>query len=126
MPLPVAHVTFPDALGAAIEAQVVRSPHDTMRGLMYRTSLGPDRGMLFDLRTREDHQFWMHNTCLPLDLLYIDDDGFIVGVVESAPTLNDQPRGVGCPSVYVLEVNAGWSRRHGVRAGQHARFPGTR
>jgi uncharacterized membrane protein (UPF0127 family) len=65
----------------------------------------------------------MHNTCIPLDLLYIDDDGLIVGIVENAPTLNDEPRGVGCASRYVLEVNAGWSRRHGVKAGQFASLP---
>jgi uncharacterized membrane protein (UPF0127 family) len=79
--------------------------------------------MLFSLTPREEHPFWMHNTCIPLDLLYIDEDGFIVGIIESAPTLNDAPRTVGCPSRYVLEVNAGWSRRHGVKAGQHMTIP---
>jgi uncharacterized membrane protein (UPF0127 family) len=90
---------------------------------MYRTSLGPDRGMLFDLRVRDDHKFWMHNTCIPLDLLYVDEDRVVVGIVENAPTLNDEARGVGCASRFVLEVNAGWARRHGVRAGQHASIP---
>lgn len=90
---------------------------------MYRTHLAQDRGMLFDLRAREDHKFWMHNTCIPLDLLFIDFDGLIVGIVENAPTLNDASRSVGCPSRWVLEVNAGWARRHGVRAGQRIELP---
>jgi uncharacterized membrane protein (UPF0127 family) len=102
----------------AVEAEIAVSPHDTERGLMYRRSMPDDHGMLFDLRTRGDHVFWMHNTCIPLDLLYADDDGFIVGIVENAPTLDDSARGVGCESRYVLEVNAGWCRRHGVKAGQ--------
>jgi uncharacterized membrane protein (UPF0127 family) len=102
---------------------VVRSQHDTARGLMYRKSLAEDRGMLFDLQVRDDHKFWMHNTCIPLDLLYIDEDGLVVGLVENAPTLNDEARGVGCPSLYVLEVNAGWARRRGVKAGQHVTIP---
>jgi uncharacterized membrane protein (UPF0127 family) len=68
----------------------------------------------------------MHNTCIPLDLLFIDEDGLIVGIVESAPTLNDDSRGVGCPSRFVLEVNAGWSRRHGVRPGQRVRLGASR
>jgi hypothetical protein len=119
----LARVNFPEAGGAGIDAEVVRTSHDMQRGLMYRTSLPEGRGMLFDLRTHEDHQFWMHNTCIPLDLLYVEDDGFIVGIVENAPTLNDEARGVGCPSVYVLEVNAGWTRRHGVRAGQRLTLP---
>jgi uncharacterized membrane protein (UPF0127 family) len=106
-----------------VVAELVISQHDTMKGLMYRRSLAPDAGMLFDLGVREDHKFWMHNTCIPLDLIYIDFDGLVVGIVESAPTLNDESRGVGCPSRWVLEVNAGWSRRHGVKAGQRVEVP---
>ena len=117
------HVAFPEAAGVVVDAESVRTPHDTTRGLMYRTHMAEEAGMLFDLGSREDHKFWMHNTCIPLDLLYIDDDGLIVGIVENAPTLNDDARGVGCPSSYVLEVNAGWSRRHGVKAGQHLTLP---
>jgi uncharacterized membrane protein (UPF0127 family) len=128
--VPVVHVAFPDAKPpvlttqpTAVEAELVSSPHDTERGLMYRKSMPEERGMLFDLEERSEHPFWMHNTCIPLDLLYVDEDGFIVGIVESAPTLNDAPRTVGCPSRYVLETNAGWSRRHGVKAGQHMTIP---
>jgi uncharacterized membrane protein (UPF0127 family) len=121
--LPLVRVTFTDASEVAVQAELVRSEHDTMRGLMYRKSLGAERGMLFDLGVRDDHKFWMHNTCIPLDLLYIDEDGLIVGIVENAPTLDDTSRGVGCESRWVLEVNAGWSRRHGVRAGQHVKLP---
>jgi len=106
-----------------METELVSSQHDTMRGLMYRRSMPQDHGMLFDLRVRDDHQFWMHNTCISLDLLYIDEDGLIAGIVENAPTLDDTSRGVGCPSRYVLEVNAGWTRRHGVKAGQFVTLP---
>jgi uncharacterized protein len=119
--LPVRRVAIADSEThphGAVEAEIAVSPHDTERGLMYRRSMPDDHGMLFDLRTRGDHVFWMHNTCIPLDLLYADDDGFIVGIVENAPTLDDSARGVGCESRYVLEVNAGWCRRHGVKAGQ--------
>jgi uncharacterized membrane protein (UPF0127 family) len=116
-------VAFPDAPGVAVNAEVVRSQHDTARGLMYRGSLAEDGGMLFDLQVRADHKFWMHNTCISLDLLYVDEDGLIAGIVENAPTLNDDSRGVGCPSRYVLEVNAGWARRHGVKAGQRMSIP---
>jgi uncharacterized membrane protein (UPF0127 family) len=120
--VPIVHVGFQDK-NVKVDAELVVSQHDTSRGLMYRKSMPEDRGMLFDLRARDDHQFWMHNTCIPLDLLYVDEDGLIVGIVENAPTLDDTSRGVGCPSRYVLEVNAGWSRRHGVRAGQMMTFP---
>ncbi|HEY1692648.1 MAG TPA: DUF192 domain-containing protein [Polyangiaceae bacterium] len=121
--VPVLHVAFPDAGGVGVDAEFVSSEHDTQRGLMYRKSMPEGRGMLFRLEERRDQEFWMHNTCIPLDLVYVDDDGFVVGIVENAPTLNDDPRGVGCPSHYVLEVNAGWTRKHGVKAGQHMTIP---
>jgi len=118
--LPRVRVVFPESSSVAVIAELVRSQHDTTRGLMYRTSLAEDDGMLFDLRERDDHKFWMHNTCIPLDMIFVDDDGLIVGIVENAPVLNDESRSVGCPSRWVLEVNAGWSRRHGVKAGRRA------
>jgi uncharacterized membrane protein (UPF0127 family) len=119
-------VRFPEATSgpAIVSAELARTPADSERGLMFRTSMEGDHGMLFDLGTREVHQFWMHNTCIPLDMIFLDDDGLIVGILENVPTLNDSPRSVPCPSTHVLEVNAGWSRRVGVRAGSHARLPG--
>jgi uncharacterized protein len=99
-----------------VEAEIARGEHDTERGLMYRTEMAEMHGMIFELE-RDDHAFWMHNTCIPLDLLYIDD-GTIVGIVESAPILNDEPRRVGKPSNEVLELNAGFCMRHGVNVGQ--------
>jgi uncharacterized protein len=121
--LPVVHVDFPDSSNARVDAELVRSEHDSERGLMYRHAMPESHGMLFDLQVRADHKFWMHNTCIPLDLLYVDEDGVIVGIVENAPTLDDTSRGVGCLSRWVLEVNAGWSRRHAVKAGQHMTLP---
>jgi uncharacterized membrane protein (UPF0127 family) len=122
-PLSTTQVTFADASGVSVDAEVVRTPRDNERGLMYRKAMPEDRGMLFDLGEREDHKFWMHNTCIPLDMLFIDFDGLIVGIVENAPTLDDGTRSVGCASRFVLEVNAGWARRHGVKAGGFATFP---
>ena len=101
----------------SVEAEVVRTPEETERGLMYRSQLAEGAGMLFDLHERKEHVFWMHNTCIPLDILFIDEDGTLVGVVEASAPLDDAPRTVGCPSSRVLEVNAGWTRRHGVEPG---------
>jgi uncharacterized membrane protein (UPF0127 family) len=100
-----------------VEAEVASGERDTERGLMYRTSMPELHGMLFEL-DRSDHVFWMHNTCISLDLVYIDR-GQIVGIVERAPILNDEPRGVGRLSSEVLELNAGFCERHGVKVGQH-------
>jgi len=121
--LPWGKVVFPEA-GATVEVEVARSFDERARGLMYRTDLPEDEGMLFIFRQRRDQSFWMKNTCLPLDMLFIDRDGLIVGIEENVPTLNEGSYRVGCPSVLVLEVNAGWSRRHGVRAGQMVQIGG--
>jgi uncharacterized protein len=119
-------VQFPEATNgvATAHAELSRTNEDSERGLMYRTQMDPDHGMLFDLGKRQFHEFWMHDTCIPLDMLFIDDDGLVVGVLENVPPMNDTHRSVPCPSSHVLEMNAGWARRAGVRAGMHARLPG--
>jgi hypothetical protein len=117
-------VTFPDAPGAPkVDVELAVTEKEVTRGLMYRRSMAEEHGMLFRLDERREHTFWMHNTCMPLDMLFIDEDGTVVGIVESATPLTDSSRTVGCPSVFVLEVNAGWSRRHGVKPGQKLGIP---
>ena len=117
-----ARVSIPDA-NASVDAELARSVAEGERGLMYRKAMGEDEGMLFYIDEKRIQTFWMHNTCIPLDMLFIDDDGTLVGVVESAPVLDDGARQVDCPSRYVLEVNAGWTRRHGVKPGQRVVIP---
>ncbi|HEX6273470.1 MAG TPA: DUF192 domain-containing protein [Polyangiaceae bacterium] len=120
-PLARGKVTFPSARGApALGVEVARTKREIRRGLMYRTSLGRDRGMIFSFGDERRRHFWMKNTCLPLDMLFLAKDGTVVGVLEQVPVLNEEPRSVGCPAAYVLEVNAGWSREHGVTPGMKA------
>ncbi len=119
-----AEITFEEAPGSPkIDVELALTEHQITRGLMYRRSMPESHGMLFRLGERREHTFWMHNTCLPLDMLFVDDDGTIVGIVEAATPLTDTTRTVGCPSLFVVEVNAGWSRRHGVRPGQKVSIP---
>ena len=101
-----------------VKVEIADKNDDRMRGLMYRKAMDEDRGMIFVFDEKEDHTFWMKNTCIPLDMLFVDDDGTIVGIEENTTTLSEQTFSVGCESKYVVEVNAGWSRRHGVVAGQ--------
>jgi uncharacterized membrane protein (UPF0127 family) len=117
--LPNAAVTFTDAPNQpTVTVEVAETSSTRSRGLMYRTELEQDRGMLFSWDAEEPRTFWMHNTCVPLDMLFIAADATIVGILEQVPTLNDESRGVACPAAHVLELNAGWSRSHGVRPGQ--------
>jgi len=117
-------VIFLEAKAPDVLVEVVEREQDRARGLMYRKSMPESQGMLFVFPERENHTFWMHNTCIPLDMLFIDSDGTIVGIEENTPTMNDSTFECGCPSTYVLEVNAGWTRRHGVAAGQKVKIEG--
>jgi hypothetical protein len=113
------HVTFSDAPGKPrIVVELAESDAARMRGLMYRTELAEEQGMLFSWNAERPRSFWMKNTCIPLDMLFIDGEGYIVGILENVPTLNQTSRGVRCPASHVLEVNAGWTRQRGVFAGQ--------
>lgn len=117
-------ISFPDAPGQPeIEVELARLDIERERGLMYRTSMAESAGMLFVFERPSVHTFWMHNTCIPLDMMFVAEDGFITGILENVPTLNDDARSIRCPASYVLEVNAGWSRKHGVKAGQRIKLP---
>lgn len=111
-------ITAPEAKAApALDVEIADTPATEQRGLMYRTELGENKGMIFVWPSESRRTFWMHNTCIPLDMLFLAKDGTIVGQLEQVPTLNDRPRSVRCPAAYVLEVNAGWTRRHGIKPG---------
>jgi len=94
------------------------------RGLMYRQSLAPDAGMLFVFDRQSVHAFWMKNTLIPLDMLFIGTDKRIVGIVANAEPQTETARSVGIPSQYVLEIGGGLSGQLGIRAGQLVDFQG--
>jgi uncharacterized membrane protein (UPF0127 family) len=122
--LPVVEVTFPEAKSAPkVSAELASKPKEVERGLMFRKAMADDRGMLFRLSERKVQTFWMQNTCISLDMMFIDDDGTIVGISEAAKPLDESIRSVACPSAWVLEVNAGWSRKYGIKPGQKMTIP---
>jgi uncharacterized membrane protein (UPF0127 family) len=123
--LPRGKVTFTDAPGTPqVEVELAREDAARERGLMYRTSMPDDHGMLFSWDDEQPRSFWMRNTCIPLDLLYVDKHGVISGILEQVPTLSDAPRGVACPVAHVLELNAGYARAHGITPGMKLKIEG--
>jgi uncharacterized membrane protein (UPF0127 family) len=94
------------------------------QGLMFRERLEEDSGMLFLFEKEQVQSFWMKNTRIPLDMIFIDESGTIAGIVENAEPLTLVSRSVGKPSRYVLEVSGGTSRRLGLAAGEKVRFEG--
>jgi len=106
----------------AVTVEVVSTPAQHAVGLMYRKELGALAGMLFVFDTAIEHPFWMKNTVLPLDMIFLGDDRKVVGIVKGAVPFTTTARTVGMPSRYVLEVNAGFSDKHGVKNADLVRF----
>ncbi len=108
----------------AVRVEVVSTPPTIQRGLMYRQHLPLDAGMLFLMEEEREHTFYMRNTLIPLDMIFIARDLTIAGIVENAEPRTETLRSVGKPSLYVLEVNGGWTRANQVVAGAKVRFDG--
>jgi uncharacterized membrane protein (UPF0127 family) len=123
-PAPTPRVIVETAAGAQlpVTVELARTDEERARGLMHRRELAPEAGMLFLFSENEPRAFWMKNTLLSLDMLFIDDGGRVVGLIERAEPLTTSPRDPGVPSRYVLEVIGGWAKRHGVRPGDRVRF----
>jgi len=92
---------------------------ELQKGLMYQENLPEDEGMLFIFSSSGNYPFWMKNTLIPLDAIYISENGTIVDILQMEPCVSDP-----CPSyppdadaLYVLEVNNGFSERHGIEEG---------
>jgi uncharacterized protein len=118
-PLPMGRVTLTDAFGGkhVVEVEIAATHDARTRGLMWRRELADGKGMLFIFKQQQPLTFWMKNTLIPLDMLFIDADLKIVGVVENAEPKTFTSRGVPGPSMFVLEVPAGWWAKKGLKAG---------
>jgi len=107
-----------------VRVEVVKKRADRSRGLMFREHLDDDAGMIFLFREPEHQTFWMRNTLIPLDMIFIGADRRVVGVAENAQPRTDRTRAVDGDSQYVLEVNAGFARRWGIGPGSRVEFQG--
>ena len=118
-PEPVARdAWFELGIGAVrFEAQLAIDPATQARGLMHRETLGENRGMLFISDRPRRQSYWMRNTHVPLDIGFFTEDGTLREVYPLFPL--DETRVVSRRDdiFYALEMNRGWFRRNGVRAG---------
>lgn len=97
-----------------VQVEVVSNPATIQRGLMHREHLPPDHGMLFVFATDRVRSFWMKNTLIPLDMLFVRENGSIAGIERNTTPLSLDSRSVGLPTRYVLELNGGWTEKYGV------------
>jgi uncharacterized protein len=106
----------------AVTAEVVATPGRRQKGLMFRKDLQDGDGMLFIFEMEKEHPFWMKNTLIPLDIIFVGADRRVVGIVHKAAPRKESSLTVGVPSHYVLEVPGGYCERKGVHRGDQLEF----
>jgi uncharacterized membrane protein (UPF0127 family) len=113
-----AEVVFPDK--TRVSAEIAHTDEERQRGLMFRKSMGATEGMIFIFPQAGIYPFWMKNTLISLDMLWVDRSGRVVWIAEHVPPCQADP----CPdyppraeATYVVEVNAGFAKKHGVKVG---------
>ena len=97
--------------------ELARTPEEQARGLMHRQSLAPDRGMIFPYAPPQPVSFWMKNTLIPLDIIFIKEDRTIANIAENTVPLSLDPLPSLEPVVLVLEIAGGRSAELGIKAG---------
>ncbi len=106
---------------ARLKVELAETEAQQQRGLMYRSKLGRNRGMLFVYDRSEVRSFWMKNTFIPLSIAFIDDDKEIVHITDMLPRTTDSHSSIR-PCQYVLEVNRGWFDENDVTVGDVVQF----
>lgn len=118
-PLPVTSVVIDASHGRVhFTVEVAGDPASQERGLMFRTKMAPNAGMLFDFHAPTSPTFWMKNTILPLDMIFIRADGTISSIAHDATPYSETPIPSYEPVRAVLEINGGRSVSLGIKRGQ--------
>ncbi len=107
---------------SSFTCEIAQTPSERATGLMHRKTLAPTKGMVFVFPHPEEQMFWMKNTHIPLDMIFISSDGVVVGVVENARPLSLELRGVSTPSQFVVELAAFTAGKHGIKVGTKVGF----
>jgi len=100
-----------DSIIAKLDIEIADTDYDVQTGLMYRNSMLNTRGMLFVFPTMRERYFYMKNTRIPLDLVYLDNQMYIVSFQENAQPFNEDQLPSTVPAQYVLEINAGLAEK---------------
>ena len=113
--------------GTTIFVEIADSPDTRAQGLMFRSSMAPDRGMLFLFPEAGDHAFWMKNTLISLDIFWLDESGTIIHLEPNVPICTRKDD--GCPryqsphkSFQVLELNAGMAKQFTLTVGSQLKI----
>ncbi len=105
------------------EVEVVTTPETRAQGLMFREALAPNAGMLFIYPVEQPVSFWMKNTLIPLDMLFLKADGRIARIAHNAVPHDETPIDSGAPVKAVLEVKGGTAQALGIKEGDRVEYP---
>ncbi len=111
---------------AKIDIEIAENDFDRQLGLMFRKNMQENQGMLFIFPAEEMQSFWMRNTNISLDMIFINAEQKIVTIHKDTKILSDQSYPSTAPSKFVLEVNAGFTDRHNILIGDKVSWLGTR
>ena len=106
-----------DQTDLKVKVEVARTGAARRQGLMRRQSLKPHHGMIFLFEKEEPQSFWMKNTYISLDIMFVNSAGTIIGIVHSAEPMTTTPRNVPGVSQYVIEMVGGYARQYGIKKG---------
>ena len=108
----------------AVRVEIADTKAKRTVGLQYHQELAEDQGMLFLFTEQRVQTFWMKNTPISLDLIFINGHRKIVGIVHKAVPFSLATLSVSAPSQFVLEIKGGLAQRHNIEVGDSARFEG--
>jgi uncharacterized protein len=121
---PQVGITTQSGREVAFQVELADTPAKRELGLQYRRELAEDRAMIFIFPREEQLSFWMKNTPIALDMIFISAERKIAGIVENTVPFSLDARSVNGTSQYVLEINGGLARRYGFKPGDSVRFQG--
>ena len=119
---PVPLVAMTDKGARSFSIEIADDQSERAAGLMFRESMDDERGMLFVFEQTRPAGFWMKNTPMPLDLLFIGEDGGLVAILPGEP-FSEAPIGPAAPVRFVLELKRGVAERSGISVGDRLRHP---
>lgn len=106
------------------QTEVASTPAEQTRGLMFRESLADDAGMIFPFDPPREASFWMRNTVIPLDMIFIGEGGVILNIEREVEPLTFDSRRSAGPVIAVFEIAGGRAAELGIEAGDHVSWPG--
>ncbi len=104
------------------QCELADTPSSRESGLMFRSSMSPQRGMLFLFEKTDVHMFWMKNTLLPLDIIWIDSANKVVYIKHQATPFDDTIINPGVEARYVLEIRGGLAKKYAINVKDEVKF----